>query len=229
MTTSGGRAGGYANGRARRRAIVQAATAHFAVGGFHGATIRDIAEAVGISRAGLLRHFESKEALLQAVLEQRDATDRAHFARYAGVAGGVGVLRGMIDLALQNEATPGMIDLFIRLSTEASAPDHPAHDYFRTRYASIRAGTARVLRQALAAGYARPGLDPDEQAMLLTATMDGLQTQWMLEPRLAMHEHVRAAIEELLTPVGREALAAVRPRSNAEPDGPAGEPEVGAG
>ncbi|MBC3194875.1 TetR/AcrR family transcriptional regulator [Pseudonocardia sp. C8] len=210
-TETGGRArpDGYANGRARRRAIVRAAAEHFAVSGFIGATMRDIAQAVGISRAGLARHFATKEALLQAVLEERDASDRCHFVRYAGISGGVGVLRGMIDLAQQNERRPGVIDLFARVSTEAVDPAHPAHEYFRRRYETIRSGTARVLRAASDAGYLRPSLDPDDEAVLLTAVMDGVQVQWMLDRHLPMHDLVRTAIEKLLTPEGLRALRGV--------------------
>ncbi len=203
------RSGGYANGRARRRAIVRIAAEHFAVSGFAGATVRDIAQAVGISRAGLMRHFESKEALLQAVLEDRDARDREFFTPYARVRGGVGILRGMIDLAENNERSPGMIDLFTRLSVEASDPAHPAHAYFRGRYAGIRRGTASALRAAARAGYLRPDVDPDEAAVRLTAVMDGLQTQWGFEPTVAMAPHVRTAITDLLTAEGVDALERV--------------------
>ncbi|MGS0688721.1 TetR/AcrR family transcriptional regulator [Nakamurella sp. GG22] len=200
------RSNGYATGRARRRVIVQTAAEHFAVSGFNGATIRDIAAAVGISRAGLLRHFGSKESLLQAVLEERDARDRQFFSQYTGVAGGVGILQGMIDLARTNERTPGIINLFIRLSTEAADPTHPAHEYFRERYRSIRTGTARVLQAAADEGYLRPGVEPMEGAIHLTAAMDGLQTQWALDPELGMHTHMKTIILGMLNDRGSQAL-----------------------
>jgi len=197
---------GYANGRATKHAIVQAAATHFAVRGFNAATVRDIAAAVGISRAGLLRHFSSKANLLQAVLEERDARDRDHFRPYARIRGGVGILQGMIDLAKRNEQTPGMVDLFIRLSTEAGDPSHPAHTYFRERYVGIRAGTAQTLRSAAAASYLRDDVDPGDAAARLTALMDGLQVQWVLDPSQLMHPHVHQAIAELLNDAGRDAL-----------------------
>jgi len=197
---------GYANGRATRSSIVQAAGTHFAIKGFNAATVRDIAAAVGISRAGLLRHFPSKENLLQAVLEDRDVRDREHFRPYARIRGGVGILQGMIDLAKRNEQTPGMVDLFIRLSTEAGDPSHPAHAYFRERYAGIRAGTTQTLRSAAAASYLRGDVAPGDAAARLTALMDGLQVQWVLDPRQLMHPHVHQAVAELLNDAGREAL-----------------------
>lgn len=102
-----------------------------------------------------------------------------------------------------------MINLFTRLSTEAADPEHPAHPYFRERYASIRKGTARVLEAAAAMGYLRPDADPMDVAIQLTALMDGLQTQWGLEPGLGMHHHLRRAILGWLTPEGVNALMRV--------------------
>ena len=50
-----------------------------------GATRRSaqIAKEAGVTPAGLLHHFESKEQLLNAVLDARDADDDAH-ADYRG-------------------------------------------------------------------------------------------------------------------------------------------------
>lgn len=203
------RPGEYANGRATRRSIVEAAAALFAQQGFNAATVRDIAAAANISRPGLHRHFADKEALLHAVIQDRDDQDRTRFDPYATIPGGVGILQGMVELAKHNEGTPGIINLFIRLSTEAADSDHPAHQYFRTRYDGIRTGTARALRSAAAAGYLRDHVDADNAAARLTALMDGLQVQWLLEPSRLMHPHVRAAVEELLTPAGIDALEQV--------------------
>ena len=212
---AGPRAGGYANGRATRRAIITAAAEHFVVRGFEAATVRDIAAAVGISRAGLLRHFPGKEALLQAVLEDRDVRDYEHFRPYARIHGGIGVLRGIIDLSERNEGAPGMVDLFVRLSTEACHPQHPAHGYFRERYAAIRRRTEQSLRSAATAGYLRDDVDPEDAAARLTALMDGLQVQWVLDPDQKMHTRVQKAIEELLTEAGKDALARATPAPRA--------------
>ena len=53
----------------RRESILEAATATFATRGFDGARTLEIAEAAGISEALLYRHFPSKQALYDAVLE----------------------------------------------------------------------------------------------------------------------------------------------------------------
>ncbi|TPX03719.1 TetR/AcrR family transcriptional regulator [Schumannella luteola] len=200
---------GYAKGRARRDAIIHTASAHFAERGFLSATILEIAAACGISRAGLLHHFPDKEALLEAVLEARDVEDQERFAPYTRGSGAIGVLRGMVDLADHNRLVPGLIELFVRLSAEASAPDHPAHDYVVARYERIRSGTARALRGAVRAGHLRPDLDPDDAALRLTALMDGLQAQWLFDRRIDMAAEVRRTLAEWMTPEGLRAFDAV--------------------
>ena len=56
-----------------RNRILDAATDRFAAEGFHGAGMRSIAAQAGCNVAILYRHFESKEAMLEAVVERRRA------------------------------------------------------------------------------------------------------------------------------------------------------------
>jgi AcrR family transcriptional regulator len=53
----------------RREQIIAAATRAFALAGFAGTNLDDIAAQAGISRAILYRHFDSKTDLYQAVLD----------------------------------------------------------------------------------------------------------------------------------------------------------------
>lgn len=209
-TAATSRAGGYAKGRARRDAIIHTASAHFAEYGFQSATILDIAAACGISRAGLLHHFADKEALLVAVLEARDVEDRERFTPYARRFGGVGVLRATVDLAEHNRLVPGLIELFVRLSAEASAAEHPAHEYFRDRYVRIREGNARAIAAAQRAGHLRADVDATSAALRLTSIMDGLQAQWVFDRSIDLAGEVRRIIDEWLTVNGRAAYAAAQ-------------------
>jgi AcrR family transcriptional regulator len=61
--------------RDRRRAIVEAALPLFARQGLRGTTTRALAEAAGVSEALLYRHFPSKEALHQEVLDHVSDSD----------------------------------------------------------------------------------------------------------------------------------------------------------
>ncbi len=195
-----GREGGYASGRLRRERIITAATELFARVGYRHATILELAEAAGISRTGLLHHFGSKEALLKAVLERRDAEDAARFTGADTDETGLGALATLVELARHNAERPHLVALFAVLSAEASDPDHPAHEYFVDRYRGTVADIAASLTRAKASGLLARGVDPAGQARTLVALMDGLQVQWLLSPAdVDMAGTLRAQIERVLT------------------------------
>ena len=116
----------YANGERRRAAIVDEAMTVFATRGFHNLSMRQIAEAVGVSHTLLRHHFGTKDAILQAVLARREETE-------AGWRAALVAERGLLDalplIMEHNAAIPGLIQLDAVLRAEAVNPDHPAHDY----------------------------------------------------------------------------------------------------
>jgi AcrR family transcriptional regulator len=57
-------------GSKRREEIVETATVLFAERGYAGASMADLAEAVGLRKASLFHHFPSKDQLYAAVLER---------------------------------------------------------------------------------------------------------------------------------------------------------------
>ncbi|WP_426505115.1 TetR family transcriptional regulator [Dactylosporangium sp. McL0621] len=59
----------------RREQIIAAATALVAERGFWGLSMQDVADECGLTVPGLLHHVGSKDGLLVAVLEHRDAED----------------------------------------------------------------------------------------------------------------------------------------------------------
>lgn len=172
--------GGYLKGRIRREDIITAAAAAYGELGYHSSSLREIAKRVGISHAGLLYHFPTKEALLAAVLERRDAEDSER--EKLTVAPGLEVLRHFVALAEHNVRHPGIVDLYSRLAAEAVAPDHPAHDYFVRHYRAAREGVHESFEALAARGELRPGIDPGAASLAFIALMDGLQVQWLTVP-----------------------------------------------
>jgi AcrR family transcriptional regulator len=172
--------GEYAKTGAKREAILDAALEVFAESGYRAGSLREVAQRVGMSEAGLLHHFRSKSALLQAVLDHRDELSRALVD--FDLADGVASLRGLEMLARANAATPGVIELYCTLSAEATSPDHPAHAYFVQRYELVRASIGGAFERIEGAGRLMPGIDPQRAAVATIALMDGLQVQWLLDP-----------------------------------------------
>ncbi len=187
---------GYAKGRAKRAEIIERATALFGEVGYRGSSLREIAARCGISHPGLLHHFATKEALLIAVLEHRDELDAAQFVS----AGGVAQLRRIVDLAAHNETRRGIVELYAVLSAEATAADHPAHEYFVRRYRRTVDGLTGAFAIARDQGSLLPGVEPVAAAQELIALMDGLQLQWLLDDgRTPMAARVRDHVQARLT------------------------------
>lgn len=196
--------GGYAKGRARRDAIIQAAIGLFGEVGFHGASLRDIAARAGVSHPGLLHHFATKTALLEAVLAYRDEADAADLD--AETEQGRTWLEALVRLAQRNQLRRPLVELFAALSAEATSSAHPAHAYFVERYdTSVAAARADLLRYA-ERGRLRPGVDVDVAARSIIALMDGLQIQWLMSQgrpradRIDMAADLRAHLATLVTP-----------------------------
>jgi len=196
--------GGYAKGDARRERIVEVAAEIFGTQGFRASTMLQIAAACGISRTGLLHHFPTKESLLEAVLARRDTgADPRHPPASEG-SDGRQMLRRLLAVVEHNATQPRIVNLFSVLSAEAGDPAHPAHDYFRQRYARLRGELKQALHHVAAAGQLTPGTDPDSLAVEIIALMDGLQVQWVLAPRdVDMAAVLRHRLDAALTvPLG---------------------------
>jgi AcrR family transcriptional regulator len=62
--------------RARREQIIEAATRVFAEKGFRRATTREVAREAGVSEGTIYNYFEDKDALLMAILDSLNETER---------------------------------------------------------------------------------------------------------------------------------------------------------
>ncbi|MFE0734518.1 TetR/AcrR family transcriptional regulator [Streptomyces sp. NPDC058855] len=160
----------------RRAEILRATLEVIAERGYRGATLGSVAERVGLTQQGLLHYFPTKDALLVAVLAERDHWDTS------GGPGRDGWRLELLDSLVEyNAMRPGIVQTFSALLGESVTDGHPAREFFTERYAQVRENMARVLR--LEFGERLPGgLTPERAAPLLTAVMDGLQYQWLLDP-----------------------------------------------
>jgi AcrR family transcriptional regulator len=173
--------GAYANGLARREAILRAASEIFAAHGYRGASLALIAERVGISAPGLLHHFPTKEHLLIDLLALRGERTTASLRALTSVDGGR-ILDALLVLAAKNSESPGLVRLFTILAAESLVDDHPGHEWFVDRYRRARRFVAERLSEEQRVGLIREDVDVDLTAAQILAMFDGLQLQWLLEP-----------------------------------------------
>ncbi|WP_405009936.1 TetR/AcrR family transcriptional regulator [Kitasatospora sp. NBC_01539] len=176
------RTGTYAAADDRRRRIVEAAMGHFAERGYLNASMQKIAADVGISYAGLLHHFGNKRELLRTVLEVRELQAvELFYSRLDLERPDLVQLLGLIcEHTAFNLTQPGLMQMYTLLSAEATAEDHPAHAYFRERYARITALIEKAAGQGVSSGALDPGTDGTTVARELLAVADGFQIQWGL-------------------------------------------------
>lgn len=173
--------GPYRTGIRRREQIITAAIAVFGEHGYAGGSIRAIAERVGVSHAALLQHFGSKEGLLTAVLQE---WDRQTVEASLADVDGLDYFRRLPDVMAAHLSNRGLLELFTTIAAEASSPAHPAHAFIRARYTTNLATLAEHLQQAVDAGDVAP-LSPAEiqtDVRLVTAVLDGIGLQWLLDP-----------------------------------------------
>jgi AcrR family transcriptional regulator len=188
----------------RRRQIITVATRLVAERGFWGLSMQDVAAACGLTVPGVLHHVGSKDGLLIAILEHRDAEDvRALESLLPGAAAGSASLREVCAAVVRRNASqPEIVRLFAVLQAESLTPDHPAHDYFVARQERILSeitALAAASASASAASLASPAsLAAETTARRIIALMDGVQLQWLRTPGADLNQLWAATAGDLL-------------------------------
>jgi AcrR family transcriptional regulator len=174
-----------AKGEERRQRILAVAQRMVARNGGRGTTLGQIAQEAGVSPAGLLHHFESKEQLLNAVLDARDADDLANVDLSGDI---LEQLEKVID---RFQRSPDLVGMFTVLLAENLDPRAPLHDRFLARYRDAVAIVAEGIRRGQRDGRYRTDLDPAVKAVEIVAFLSGMETSWLLDPSIPLTEVFR--------------------------------------
>jgi len=120
----------------RRASIIKVAKRLFAHNGFHGVSIDEIVKEVGVSPAILYRHFESKDELYEAVLQEFSATRESYVeAVVADDNGFEQVLRGMTSVFVSSIMNhPDMLKMEMHSQLEGS---EASQEFFLNRWKSF--------------------------------------------------------------------------------------------
>ncbi|WP_345184451.1 TetR/AcrR family transcriptional regulator [Microbacterium panaciterrae] len=165
----------------KRTEILKAAIEIFGAKGSTNGTLADIAEQVGMTHAGVLHHFGSKQKLLLEVLAYRDQSDVAELAEQH-IPNGPALFAHLVRTAFANALRPGIVQVYTVLSAESVTDRHPARSFFEDRYTVLR----REVVAAFGELCAQEGVtDTDtigHASASILAVMDGLQLQWLLDP-----------------------------------------------
>ena len=187
--------------RIRKQEILDSALVAFGQKGFYKATLADVASAAGITAAGLLHHFKTKEALLVELLHQRDLVGLQGSTTGGEQPRGRDLLQHLVDTMALNMTRPVTTQMYAVLSTEAVTDAHPARQWFLDRYQRLRALIAAAIIDGASDGDIEAPADVDVTASAIIAVMDGLQIQWLYDPEsVNMSEVTCRAINALVRP-----------------------------
>ena len=187
---------------ARKQQILDAAAAVFRAKGYHGASIRDIAQVAGVADGTIYNYFENKEGLLMAMLEAISRIEQ-----------GSRQLQGRSDTELEQAIAETARDYFARLARHddlyrAVMPEIIATPALRQRYYSEFGRSALdVTTEYLAAHAARAGKSADDAAItsrILNAVFLGelvlrIMGDSELRPDADADEHLAKALARLFT------------------------------
>lgn len=190
-----------AKGEDRRQRILAAAQRLLTRNGGRGTTLGQIAEEAGVSAAGLLHHFESKEQLLHAVLDARDAADLAN----ADMS--LDLIEAMESARERFRRSPESVGTFAVLQMENIAPGAPLHDRFLERHRDSVKIVASAIRRGQDAGSYRADIDPFVKATEIIAFLHGIEASWLLDPSIPLNEVLSGYITSLAGQLAWESRA----------------------
>ena len=171
--------------------------AEFASGGYESASLRSIAAAAEMSHPGLLHHFPTKQALLEAVLTAHEEADQRAFAEHPTPTTVAELADVMAAAVAVDRQEPELVQLRARLGVAGADPEHPAHEFAVRRYERLAAQTTQTIA-ALPAGAMTADLTPQDAADLVLAAIEGLLVRGLTDPTLDVPALVHLAVLRIL-------------------------------
>jgi TetR/AcrR family transcriptional repressor of nem operon len=158
-----------------RERLLQAASRAVYRSGFQSASLDAILAATGVTKGALYYHFDSKEALGYAIVEEIIAPDlRGKWLR--PLQGGKDPIDTLIGIVQGESVRPEDVRGGCPLNNLAQEMS-PLDEGFRKRLAMVfhawREGIATALRKGLTQGMVRRDVKPAEAAGFLIATLEG--------------------------------------------------------
>ena len=174
-----------AKGEDRKQRILEAAQRLLTRNGWRNTTLSQIAKEAGVSAAGLLHHFESKEQLLHAVVDARDADDDAHADRSGDL------LEEIARAGERAERAPELVGTYSVLLVENLMPDAPLHDRLLSRQQAAIQIVTSLIRRGQESGRYRNDFDAATKAVQIVSLVNGLEISWLLDQSVPLREALR--------------------------------------
>jgi AcrR family transcriptional regulator len=174
--------------------LVATASKLFYQEGVRAVGIQRVIEEAGVAKASLYAHFDSKDDLVAACLDQRMSAGRAQVeARLLGsTLDARGKLLALFDLQGELIRDPEFRGCPLQsVSAEIAAPDHPAK--------RVLVAHRQWLRDLFTALVTEAGLQPAAEIVgALIVLSDGASAAALVDGSAAMANHARWAVERLI-------------------------------
>jgi AcrR family transcriptional regulator len=202
----GGRTRKLRRGPLTREQILDSSLKLFSDKGFARTSVRDIAQAAGITDAAIYYHFPSKRDLFEALIEERGFTAALEGLERAEVTIGPEeaipvIATNALEMMYANR------DLMKLLMVEAMAEDPVAAEEYRMLVERWEKAEARILRIYAAQGLLRT-TEIDELAKQLVVTVIGAFADYLMSPAAStssdatpppeLMNHVRVAMHHIV-------------------------------
>lgn len=181
----------------RRASILAVAKILFADKGYHGVAVDDIARRLGVSPAVLYRHFPSKEALYEAVLNELACQRQSYID--AALNGpedfGSVLLRMSLVFARRVAEDPDFLRMEMQAALEGAEVVRP---FFNARWKSFTDYIEHSLPELAQAGQARD-IDPRVASLIFQGLLrEALYAKCILKDARYRHLTLEALVEQLL-------------------------------
>lgn len=177
-----------AKGLETRERIVDVAVRFIARNGARGTSLADIAAEAGVSQTGLLYHFRTKEALLNAVLDRHLAFSE-EWLWGDGPDPGIKIVdiiaRHMASWPSQHDdKVASLLGMNTVVLGENVSPDTELHPRLVEGYRTTIDRVTATLRAAQERGEMRTDIEPRLKAMEIIAFCYGLEAAWLVDPTI---------------------------------------------
>ncbi len=188
-------------GELTRQAVLEEAMQLASVQGLEGLSIGQLAEATGLSKAGLFAHFGSKEELQLATIQRarevfRDQVFAPALVAPRGLPRLCAVLASWLDYVEREFFRGGCF--FAQVSTEFDSRPGPVKALVASTMKDWLASLERLSAEARAEGHLAKGADPAQLAFEFLALAMGANNGYQLHGEARAFTLARKAIRDRL-------------------------------
>lgn len=195
---------------AKRRQILEAASACFAEKGFHRTSTAEICARADMSPGNMFHYFATKHAIIAAIVEDERRQTADFFDGIDDAADLFAELLRFMDIILELSADPAYLSLALEIAAEAQR-DKRIGALVLHNDTELQASLCALLRTAAARGQIDATIDPVDGARWIAALIDGIFCRVAIDPGFRpsrQRDIMRLLITRFLRPDGMSSPSA---------------------